>query len=189
MSKSRTIGPQIQQLLLAGKSNRHITALLSVSSATVSYYARKLGISKVKRPTYNWLDVQNFINEGHTFADVKLKFGMCAATLTKAKNDGRLVYQTTSDMTADEFSKNINRRATPNDRKQLRKKLISEGLIYECSICNIDKWQGKKISLELDHIDGSSANNALNNLRLLCPNCHSQTPTWRGRNVGRYKTA
>jgi 5-methylcytosine-specific restriction endonuclease McrA len=45
--------------------------------------------------------------------------------------------------------------------------------------CGIAKWLGKKISLELDHIDGNSKNNIESNLRLLCPNCHSQTPTWR----------
>jgi hypothetical protein len=52
----------------------------------------------------------------------------------------------------------------------------------ECSICFISEWQGKKLTLELDHIDGNNLNNDFVNLRLLCPNCHSQTKTWRGRN-------
>jgi len=47
-----------------------------------------------------------------------------------------------------------------------------------CLFCNINEWQGKNIVLALDHIDGNNKNNAKENLRFLCPNCHSQTPTW-----------
>jgi hypothetical protein len=54
---------------------------------------------------------------------------------------------------------------------------------YNCFCCNINEWNGKKLSLHLDHIDGNSDNNFLENLRLLCPNCHSQTETFSGRNV------
>lgn len=43
-------------------------------------------------------------------------------------------------------------------------------------------WMGKKISLELDHIDGNNKNNLISNLRYLCPNCHALTPTYRGKN-------
>jgi 5-methylcytosine-specific restriction endonuclease McrA len=52
----------------------------------------------------------------------------------------------------------------------------------KCLICNINEWLGKPITLELDHIDGNNKNNSRENLRYLCPNCHSQTETWRGRN-------
>lgn len=53
---------------------------------------------------------------------------------------------------------------------------------YKCSICNIDTWLEKHITLEIDHIDGNNKNNDFSNLRYLCPNCHSQTLNWRGRN-------
>ena len=53
----------------------------------------------------------------------------------------------------------------------------------KCSRCGIEEWLGKCITIQMDHIDGDSDNNQLNNLRLLCPNCHSQTDTWCGRNV------
>lgn len=52
----------------------------------------------------------------------------------------------------------------------------------KCSCCHISNWQGKPLSLHLDHIDGNSDNNYPSNLRLLCPNCHSQTETFSGRN-------
>ena len=52
-----------------------------------------------------------------------------------------------------------------------------------CSECEIREWRGKPISLECDHIDGDGSNNILTNARLLCPNCHSQTPTFRAKNA------
>ena len=54
---------------------------------------------------------------------------------------------------------------------------------YKCSECKIQQWNNKKITLELDHIDGNSANCKLVNLRYLCPNCHSQTTTYKGKNM------
>lgn len=66
----------------------------------------------------------------------------------------------------------------------LKKKLLKKGLLeYKCSICGISEWQGKSLSLQLDHINGNNKDNRLENLRLLCPNCHSQTETFSGRNA------
>jgi len=56
---------------------------------------------------------------------------------------------------------------------------------YKCEKCGIDKWNDKHISLELDHIDGNFNDNSLNNVRLLCPNCHSQTETFKSKNIGK----
>lgn len=53
----------------------------------------------------------------------------------------------------------------------------------DCYECHIKDWNGKPIRLELDHINGVNHDNRLENLRLLCPNCHSQTDTFRGRNI------
>lgn len=61
--------------------------------------------------------------------------------------------------------------------------LCKENLVdYKCSVCGLTEWCGKSIVLELDHINGDRSNNSLTNLRLLCPNCHSQTPTYKGKN-------
>lgn len=53
----------------------------------------------------------------------------------------------------------------------------------QCCVCGTSEWQGKKLSLHLDHIDGNHANNERSNGRLLCPNCHSQTSTYTGKNL------
>jgi len=66
---------------------------------------------------------------------------------------------------------------------KLKKRLISEGILKPvCGICNISDWLNKHISLELHHIDGNRHNHFLGNLKLLCPNCHSQTDTFRAKN-------
>lgn len=65
----------------------------------------------------------------------------------------------------------------------LKKRLISEGIKENiCEICGITKWLDKPISLELDHINGNNMDHKIENLRILCPNCHSQTATHKGKN-------
>ena len=58
-----------------------------------------------------------------------------------------------------------------------------------CNKCGLAKWLELPITLELEHKDGNTQNNERDNLEALCPNCHSQTPTWRGRNSNKYKNA
>ena len=56
---------------------------------------------------------------------------------------------------------------------------------YKCSSCGIDSYNGKEITLWLDHIDGNAANNGPNNFRLICPNCDSQSDTFGAKNYGK----
>lgn len=70
-----------------------------------------------------------------------------------------------------------------HQRIVLRRYVIKNNLIpYKCAICGCTEWQGKTLSLELDHINGINNDNRLENLRFLCPNCHSQTSTYGSRN-------
>lgn len=59
-------------------------------------------------------------------------------------------------------------------------------ILYEqkesCNKCGLSEWLGKPLTLELEHIDGNHFNNSRENLEMICPNCHSLTTTWRGRN-------
>ncbi len=69
------------------------------------------------------------------------------------------------------------------DRKNLKNKILEHNLLsYECYICkNKGEWLGKSLSLQLDHINGINNDNRIENLRFLCPNCHSQTDTYCGK--------
>jgi len=71
--------------------------------------------------------------------------------------------------------------------KSAVRKYILEKFDYKCSECGWDKKNPVtgKTPLEVDHIDGDPTNNAEDNLRLLCPNCHALTPTWKALNAGK----
>jgi hypothetical protein len=54
-----------------------------------------------------------------------------------------------------------------------------------CEVCELGEWMQNPMPIEIDHIDGNPQNNVRENLRLICPNCHAQTDTYKGRNIGR----
>lgn len=67
---------------------------------------------------------------------------------------------------------------------QLRRALFEYGISHICALCGIDSvWNGMPLTLHVDHIDGNPNDSRPGNVRFLCPNCHSQTPTYAGRNL------
>jgi 5-methylcytosine-specific restriction endonuclease McrA len=60
---------------------------------------------------------------------------------------------------------------------------------YTCECCGVSEWNGKEITLQVDHINGLANDNSIENLRLICPNCHSQSDTFGGRNKGQGRAA
>ena len=79
--------------------------------------------------------------------------------------------------------KDILKKGTTYRSSYLKPRLFKAKLFEErCSVCGLDPvWRDQPLVLELDHINGDRFDNRIENLRIICPNCHSQTPTFRGR--------
>ncbi|MFD7167885.1 HNH endonuclease signature motif containing protein [Streptomyces violascens] len=99
-----------------------------------------------------------------------------------------------------ERTRNNRRRRTPEDilrenrlahpsrtpNTLLKRALVEVGVTERCALCDLEPtWRGQPLPLEVDHIDGDWRNNRMENLRFLCPNCHSTTDSYRGRGKGR----
>ena len=71
-----------------------------------------------------------------------------------------------------------------------KKRLLEDGIKEDrCEECGITHWRGHKLSQQLHHKNGDGTDNRIENLQLLCPNCHSQTDTYGGRNGHRRRKA
>ena len=110
-----------------------------------------------------------------------------SSALKQAHKDGKLP-KFTDDMRLKSqvrFRRNLVKEHAFEDLGHtLRKKIVIEDQEYKCAHCELEEWMGLRITLELDHIDGNRYNNVRNNLRCLCPNCHSITDTWK---MGQHK--
>jgi hypothetical protein len=140
------------------------------------------------RIRYDWAKVQKFYDMGHSVKECYKKFGFWPVSWEKAVNRGVIKPRPRKKP----LSYYLVKGKTCNTTK-LKKRLIEEGLLKdECSMLNCPStstWLGKPLVLQLDHIDGDEANNLLENLRILCPNCHSQTPTYGSKNWKTKNTA
>ena len=74
------------------------------------------------------------------------------------------------------------------ERSTIRK-YLTEDRGYKCEVCKIHEWNGRKLTLQVDHIDGNPGDDRPENVRLICPNCHSQTEFLGGANKGRGRAA
>ncbi len=110
------------------------------------------------------------------------RFGFCRATWADAVKRGDIVPRP-SKIPIEQLLV-VGREGT--NRTHLKNRLIGEALKEtRCEICRLDEWLGKPLSLELHHVNGDGMDNRLENLQLLCGNCHSQTDNWGGRGIKR----
>jgi 5-methylcytosine-specific restriction endonuclease McrA len=132
-----------------------------------------------RRRKYDWSAVQRYYDEGHSYMECRRKFGFAAASWTKAVARGELVPRPTKKPVEDVLR-------SKSARHWKKRRLLREGLLaYECAVCGIFEWCGRQLALQIDHINGIANDWRVENLRMLCPNCHSQTATFAGRNIKR----
>jgi len=177
-SKRREI---IGRLRAEGLSYKAISRRLGVSKATVAYHSRRLGIPADDRCArrYDWDEIQAAVDSGLSVRECSERFGFAQATWTQAVKRGAVSPR--------EWITPIDKLLVAGRRRSrghVKARLIREGLKEShCDICGIAEWRGKPLSLELHHVNGDGADNRLENLLLLCGNCHSQTDNWGGRGI------
>ena len=127
------------------------------------------------------LFVLGYTTAGNSWGYSQVKQRMDILNLNASDFKGRSALQGVSNRKLDN-----NKLFSEHDRHPrsiVRRRIIKENLLeYKCAICGLNKWNGKTLSLELDHINGINTDNRLENLRFLCPNCHSQTSTYGSKN-------
>jgi transposase len=163
-----------------GLSRAEVAQLLGITKSTVSYHARSLGKVMDGRCArrYDWSAIQDYYDRGHSVRDCQRRFGFSIASWNDAVKRGAITARPAA-MPLEQLL----RRGVPRNRNHVKQRLLAAGLKAErCESCGISEWQERPLSLALHHVNGDRHDNRLENLTLLCPNCHSQTNNFAGRN-------
>ena len=166
-----------------GLTVTEIAGILGVSKPTVCFHMRRLGIGGDSRFSrrYDWREIRAYYDAGHTMRECQAKFGFSGGAWSDAVTRGDIDPRPRAEALESIFVLGPRR-----NRYHLKRRLLDAGLKKPlCEECGIDRWRNGPLSLEPHHINGNPRDNRLINLALLCPNCHSQTPTWGGRNARR----
>jgi 5-methylcytosine-specific restriction endonuclease McrA len=132
-----------------------------------------------RRRRHNWAEVLAYYDAGASMRDCRVRFGFCALSWTKAVRRGEIKPRLTVRSIVDVLK-------SGSSRWCKKAKLLREGYLADrCSRCGIRQWRGERLVIQIDHINGVRNDWRIENLRMLCPNCHSQTETYGGRNAGR----
>ncbi|HET9121108.1 MAG TPA: HNH endonuclease [Solirubrobacterales bacterium] len=176
---------RVRLLLSLGLSQNQISDRLGVGKSTVAYHLRRLDRPADDRfaQRYDWNAIRMAYEGGLSRKQCMEKFGFSADAWHKAVLRGAIVPRPVAKPIEEYLV--VGRRTS---RTHLKARLIGEGLKpNRCEICGISDWLGNPLSLQLHHRNGDGTDNRIENLQLLCGNCHSQTDTYGGRNGHRRK--
>jgi hypothetical protein len=133
-------------------------------------------------PRTDWPEIQQYYDEGHSLRKCEQKFGFSRRSWNKAVERGVIVPRPQA-MPLEVLLV----AGTVRGRNNIKSRLIAAGLKENrCERCGINQWLGAPLNLALHHVNGDRNDNRLENLELLCSNCHSQTPNF-GRPTGRFR--
>jgi DNA-binding CsgD family transcriptional regulator len=173
----------VGDLLGQGLNQAEVARRLGLSKGAVSYHAGRLGYPRdpACARRYDWQEIQRYYDDGHSISDCQAVFGFARKSLVDAVARGAFMTRPQA-MPADELFVTGTRR----NRRHLRLRLIRLGLKDPiCEECGLVEWRGQPLSLQLHHTNGDGLDNRVENFRILCRNCHSQTDNWGGRNARR----
>jgi hypothetical protein len=175
----------VRALREQGYSATRIAAKLGVSKSAVCYHLRRLGVPADERCNrrYDWETVQRFYDEGHSVNQCLDHFGMTRASFVAAVRRGAVRTRPRRRPIEELLRPGVS-------RTNLRLRLLADGVKdARCERCGLTEWLGEPAPLQLHHVNGDGQDNRPENLQILCPNCHSQTDSWGGRNRGKVAAA
>ena len=170
----------VRELLESGLSQTQAAFELGLSKGTICYHARQLGLEGDSRfrKRYDWAEIQRAHEAGMSMRECQKQFGFSTAAWHDARRRG--VLRTKAPGVPLE---ELLVAGPPRNRGHLRARILKAGLKEErCEQCGLDEWRGQSLRVTLHHVNGDPYDNRLDNLVFLCPNCHSQTPNFGGRN-------
>jgi hypothetical protein len=169
----------VAELLAEGCSVKETARRLGLSKSTVSFHAARLGRPRQTRCAlrYDWEAVQSYYDDGHSPQECCERFGFNRSAWAAAVRSDRVIVRPRKEPLCDLLVAD-----STASRVTVKRRLLAEEVKpHRCEECGIEEWRGRPIRLDLHHVNGDRRDHRLTNLRLLCPNCHSQTDNFAGR--------